>query len=344
MPSLYVTEPGAAVRKSAASLIVTIEDKAKEGMSRRRTLAEIEPHRLELIGLVGRAHITSDAMHVCLEQGVAVAWFTRGGDFKGRLVPEISRTADLRLAQYRLAHEPEAALSVSRSMIKAKLLNGAAVLSAMRANRPGRSMLGDAIQSLRTCASRVANAPGKEVLLGVEGDGARIYFSALSECFSGNISFSGRARRPPPDPANALLSFGYVLLGNMLASLLEGRGFDPYLGMMHSVRSGRPSLALDLLEELRSPLVDRFVAGLCNRRQLQPEHFEPDLRRPGGLRLTRDGLRRFFRAWERHLDSPLAGLADRQITENVVRTQVDRLAAHVRGQQTYQPFSLIERS
>jgi len=265
MPTLYVTEPGAVVRRSVASLVVTVKRRRVDGTGRREEeLAEVEPHRLEMIGLIGRAHITSDATRLCLEKGIAVSWFTRGGDFVGRLVPEISRTADLRLAQYRLAHDGDAALALSRAVVGAKLRNAAAVLSALRANRPGRTTLGQAIHDLRVSAARCAEAKAVDVLMGIEGDGARVYFGALGDCFSGEISFGVRARRPPPDPANALLSFGYVLLGNMLASLLEARGFDPYLGFFHTVRSGRPSLALDLLEELRHPLVDRLVVRVCN--------------------------------------------------------------------------------
>lgn len=344
MPTLYVTEMGAVVRKSAKSLIVTAERIGTAGVSRRQTLVEIEPHRLELISLIGRTHITSDAMHVCLEQGIDVAWFTRSGEFKGRLAPEMSRTADLRLAQYQLAHKPSEALALSQLMIEAKLLNSAAVLLAMRANRPRMTMLGKAIKSLNQAAKRTKQASNPDMLLGIEGEAARIYFSAIGQCFTGEISFSGRARRPPPDPANAMLSFGYVLLSNILASLLEGRGFDPYLGVLHKPRSGRPSLALDLLEEFRSPLVDRFVTSLCNRRQFMVDHFEPDQRRPGGLCLTRDGLKHFFHAWERHLDAPVAGAGNTEPAKTIIRAQTDRLAAHVRGNDRYKPFRLLERT
>ena len=177
------------------------------------------------------------------------------------------------------------------------------------------------------------------MLLGYEGDAARRYFAGLRLGFTGAIGFDGRARRPPPDPANALLSFGYVLLANVLASLLEACGFDPYLGFMHAVRSGRPSLALDLLEELRHPVVDRFVLRVCNRGQLRPEHFETDAER-GGVRLTRAGMRIFFRTWEAFMDAPLPGIGEEMAPEELLRRQVDRLAAHVRDRAPYQPLLL----
>ncbi len=342
MPTLYVTEPGAVVRRSAGSIVVTI-DKDPDGPGsqpeRRRRLIEVEPHRLELIALLGRVHITSDATQLCLEQGIAVAWFLANGDFVGRLVPELSRTADLRIAQFRLVENSQQALPLTKTFVSAKLHNAAGVLTALRSNRRGEPALGRAISELKTMSETISQASSREVLMGFEGDAARRYFAGLQIGFTGDICFTGRARRPPPDPANALLSFGYVLLANTLASLLEARGFDPYLGFMHTVRSGRPSLALDLLEEMRHPIVDRFVLRVCNLRQLRPEHFESDLER-GGVRLTRNGLRTFFRAWEAFMDAPLPGLAEDIPPEDLLRRQADRLAAHVRGHEPYRPLLL----
>lgn len=342
MPSLYVTEPGAVVRRRAGSIIVTL-DKDPDGpgplSKRRRELIEVEPHRLEMVGLVGHVHITADVTRLCLEQGIAVTWFTRSGDFLGRLVPELSRTADLHLRQFRLADNQAAAIDLGRVFIDAKLRNAAATISAVRSNRPRESRFGEAIFHLRRLREGLTNAKARDAVMGIEGEGARRYFQVLGLAFSGPIQFESRKRRPPPDPANALLSLGYVLLANMLASLLEARGFDPYLGILHVVRSGRPSLALDLMEELRHPLVDRFVLRLCNRRQLTLDHFERNEER-GGVRLIREGLKYFFHSWEKYLDSPMSGVDSDLTVEQIVALQVDRLAAHVRGSEIYQPLLL----
>lgn len=342
MPTLYVTEPGAVVRRRSGSLVVTLDEDvggSEPARRKRRELLEVEPHRVELIALVGRAHVTSNATRFCLERGIAVAWFRRNGDFIGRLVPELSRTADLRLSQFRIADDERHALPLARRFVAAKLNNAAAVLSALRSNRPGTANLGDAIAGLAATAARIEDASDRETLLGLEGDAARTYFSGLWAGFGGDMSFAGRARRPPPDPVNALLSFGYVLLANVLASLLEARGFDPYLGFMHAVRSGRPSLALDLMEELRHPVVDRFVLRVCNLRRIRPGHFENDPER-GGVRLTREGLKKFFAAWEAFMDAPLAGLREDVSAEAAIRRQVDRLASHVRRRDAYSPLLL----
>ena len=342
MPTLYVTEPRSVVRRSVGSVVVTLnEDPDGPGPlpERQRRLLEVEPHRLELIALVGRVHITADALQLCLEQGIAVAWLQANGNFMGRLVPELSRTADLRLAQFRMADDEPQALALAQTFVAAKLHNAVGLLTALRSNRRAQPALGRAIGELRAMADTVSQVTSREVLLGYEGDAARRYFAGLQLGFTGAIGFAGRARRPPPDPANALLSFGYVLLANVLASLLEACGFDPYLGFMHTVRSGRPSLALDLLEELRHPVVDRFVLRVCNRGQLRPEHFETDAER-GGVRLTRAGMRIFFRTWEAFMDAPLPGIGTEMSPEELLRRQVDRLAAHVRDQAPYQPLLL----
>ena len=342
MPTLYVTEPRSVVRRSAGSVVVTLNedpDGPGPGPKRQRRLLEVEPHRLELIALVGRVHITADALELCLEQGIAVAWLQANGDFMGRLVPELSRTADLRLAQFRMADDEQQALTLAQTFVAAKLHNAVGLLTALRSNRRAQPALGRTIGELKAMIDTVAQATSREELLGFEGDAARRYFAGLRLGFTGTIGFDGRARRPPPDPANALLSFGYVLLANVLASLLEACGFDPYLGFMHTVRSGRPSLALDLLEELRHPVVDRFVLRVCNRGQLRPEHFETDTER-GGVRLTRKGMRIFFRTWEAFMDAPLPGIGEEMSPEEVLRRQVEHLAAHVRDQTPYQPLLL----
>lgn len=342
MPALYVTRPGSVVRRSASSLLVTADATTASGATKRETLAQLQPHLVEAIGLVGRSHITSEATRLCLERGIAVSWFARSGRLEGRLVPAMSRTAQLRLEQYALMRD-SAAADLCSTFISAKLRNGAAVVSALRSNRPRQPPLGKAIRYLRDAASRAVRTTDKDVLLGIEGDAAKTYFSAYGACFTGEIRLASRVRRPPPDPANSLLSFSYVLLANRVASLLEARGLDPYVGFLHTVRSGRPSLALDLIEELRHPLVDRFVLRVCNRRQLGSEHFEPDPQRFGGVRLSREGLRRFFVAWERLLKSPIVGAREASTADEVLRQQVDLMAAHVRRGDAYVPFMLPEK-
>ena len=341
MPALYVTEPGTVVRYRTGSLVVTRDGNPEAPEGRRgvrQCLLEVEPHHVETIGLVGRAHMTARATRLCLDKGIPVFWMSRNGRLLGRLVPELSRTADLRLLQYRIAEDADAALALGRLFIEAKIGNAAALIAALRSNRPGVRQFGRVIAELESLKGRAATACDRSTLLGIEGDAARRYFQALGLGFSGPIGFSARQKRPPPDPANALLSFGYVLLANLVTSLLEARGFDPCLGVLHTVRSGRPSLALDMMEEFRHAVVDRFVLRTCNRRQFTPADFASHGGK--GVRLTKDGLRKFLREWEAYLDAPMAGKDADQSILRAVRIQADRLAGHIRGTGSDQPFRI----
>ena len=344
MPTLYVTRFRSVIRRRAGSLLVTLdEDPDGRGgpePERRTTLTEVEPHRLEMIGLVGSVHITRDALDLCLDQGIDVAWFSRNGRLRGRLAGPLSRTADLRLAQGDAIRDPVRRLQLASSVVAAKLSSASEVLEGLQGNRPDEDLFSRARRDLKSSIVRAGEAEDVEQLLGIEGAGARAYFEGLAAGFSSEIRFERRERRPPPDPANSLLSFGYTLLANLLTSRLEARGFDPYLGFFHQPRSGRPSLALDLLEEFRHPVVDRLVLRLCNLRILKPEDFEPDPRRAGGVVLRRGSSRRFFKEWESALGRPLRSRdgGDSSRVRDRLDQQIESLATHLRHGDPYLPF------
>jgi len=305
----------------------------------REVLLEVEPHRLEIIYLVGKVHITSDATSFCLENGIDVSWLGRNGAFKGRIVPKISRTSDLRWEQFNLTADPHRSLGLAKLIIKAKISNAISVLSSLQSNRTGCLEFGERIAELRSGREKIETIGNTSILLGLEGDAARVYFAALRLGFSGEINFTGRERRPPPDPANALLSFCYVLLSNRMSGLLEARGCDPYIGFLHAKRSGRPSLALDLVEEFRHSIVDRFVLRICNRRQVTADHFEKN-EESGGVSLTGSGLKVFFREWEKVLNRPLVGAKDSRTVSAILIDQIENFVAHVRGVKNYSPIEL----
>ncbi|MCL5269529.1 MAG: CRISPR-associated endonuclease Cas1 [bacterium] len=307
-------------------------------------LLRVPPHRLEILILMGRVHITRDATLLCLKEGIGVTWLNGNGRLLGRLVPEQSRCANVRLRQYASYANPAERAELARMFVGAKLVNAAAVLENIDANYPD-SNLKVACDGLRDRIAVLKRAPTLPEILGHEGQGARLYFDALAQAgFRGLLTFEGRRQHPAPDPVNALLSFGYVLLANRIAGLLEARGLEPAIGFFHDPRDGRPSLALDLMEEFRHPLVDRFVLQAANRRQFRPEHFEPDPERPGGVRLRAWMLRQFFGLWQKALASPLpeaGGVAGAASDAAVaIQRQVERLTAHLRRNESYRPFLL----
>lgn len=294
-----------------------------------------------MIGLVGRVHITAEATRMCFENGISVSWLSRNGKLRGRLVPELSRTADLRLLQYQTISDGTRTLELCKTIIGAKLANAASLISTIRSNRPKEPRFSGAITHLNRLRKKIPEITDLQTLLGHEGEGAAQYFSVLGLAFSGDIAFETRRRRPPPDPANALLSLGYVLLENLISGMLEARGFDPYMGVFHKQRSGRPSLALDIMEEFRHPVVDRFVLRLCNRRQLKSDDFETS-QKNSGMRLKRDSLKNFFREWEKFLDNKMANLDSDLSIEAALDRQINRLADYLRGRDLYQPLLLVE--
>jgi CRISPR-associated protein Cas1 len=172
----------------------------------------------------------------------------------------------------------------------------------------------------------------------MEGGAAAGYFQALTAAVPADLGFDGRNRRPPRDPVNALLSFGYVLVGNELQALLDAMGFDPYLGFYHQIDYGRPSLALDLLEEFRAPVVDRLVAKLFNRKIFQAKDFtvEPE----HGARLHREALKRFFPLYEEELTTPLQVDGETLTFRQLFRRQAERLARALIQGETYRGFRL----
>jgi CRISP-associated protein Cas1 len=338
VPSLYITEPGAVLRKRGRSLlVVSSADNDEDG--RETTLLEVEPHRLETVVLVGNAHITSPAMRHCVRHGIGVAWLSFGGRFLARAVTEMPRSGHVRIAQYRRAIDEETALTLARKLVEAKIGNALSVARRLQRNSPSDGAA-EAIRELKLRVTESIVPPNLPALLALEGRAARQYFSAYSKSLKGSLKMKGRTRRPPRDPVNAMLSFGYVLLANNAAALLEARGLDPSIGFLHGLRSGRASLALDLIEELRHPVVDRFVARACGLGILKPDDFELDTD-DHGIRMTKAGLGAFLRHWNTWQERPLTeqGETGPGITpEKLLHRQVDRLAEHIATGIDYQPF------
>lgn len=323
MGPLYVVEQGAVVQREGERVVVR-----KDG----QLLLSVPVFKLDSVVVFGGVQLTTQVLALLLTNGVEVSFMSTDGRLKGRLMPAESRNVHLRLQQYGCYHDPGFRLRLGRAVVRGKLLNARAVVLRYVRNHPDVS-LDDPLRSLEDALARVDQASDLDSLRGIEGRGAAAYFTAFARMVRGELSFSGRSRRPPGDPVNALLSLGYTLITQELFGAVAARGFDPYLGFYHDVRYGRPALALDLVEEFRAPVVDRLVLALVNRRMFGPEDFEEG--EEGGVLLTKDALRRFLAAYEERLAGPTP-----QGTEGgwraVFRQQVGRLVQAVRWGEAYE--------
>jgi CRISPR-associated protein Cas1 len=328
MAVVYLTEQGAILRKTGGRLVVE-----KDGS----VLLEVPSRKLDAVLVFGNVQVTTPALAELLDQGIELAFFSRSGRLRGQLTPPKARNIPLRMRQYELARSEERCLDLARELVRCKILNSAAVLRRFRQNHPD-AFEPAAVDVLDQSLAAASAAGSLEVLRGVEDAAAARYFELFGALVPAAIGFNGRNRRPPRDPVNALLSFGYVLVGNELQSLLDGMGFDPYLGFYHAIDYGRPSLALDLLEEFRAALVDRWSAALLNLRVLAAEDFSTSAE--GGVLLGRQGMQRYFPAYEKELTSPFAtGEGDLSFRQ-LFRRQAERLARALTDGEPYQGFLL----
>jgi CRISPR-associated protein Cas1 len=290
--TVYVTTPGAALRKDGENLVAEIDGEIR---------ARAPLHMLGGVVTFGAIAVTPALTGACAAAGITLTLLDRAGRFQARIEGPTSGNVLLRRAQYRLADG--AALDVARGFVVGKLSNQRAVL--MRALReddgaPDRRQMELAAARMAQLVRRAGLAPlTLDELRGVEGEGAQIYFSvfnALIRSPDDAMRFTGRSRRPPLDPVNAVLSFLYALLTHDCRSAAEGVGLDPAVGFLHRDRPGRPSLALDLMEELRPVMADRLAISLINRRQLRATDF--DRLESGAVTLKDDARRTVIEAWQ----------------------------------------------
>ncbi|PID56978.1 type I-D CRISPR-associated endonuclease Cas1 [candidate division KSB3 bacterium] len=287
MAVVYIQEQGAVLRKTGERLRVTL----KNTVLLDRPLINVSQ-----VVVFGQASITAATVQTLLEKEIEVCYLTQRGRFVGRLLPAASKNGLLRRAQYRAALDAEQTLALARQFVIGKLSNMRTML--LRYARKERSSaIEKAAEKMKAALKRSRKAVRIEQLRGHEGEGSAAYFSVFNEMIEpSEFSFRTRVRRPPTDPVNALLSFGYALLANELFSAVNIVGLDPYAGYLHADSYGRPSLPLDLMEEFRAPFIDSIVLSCLNKRMLKRADFQEEM---GAVsRLTDSGLRVFLTLYE----------------------------------------------
>lgn len=307
MPTLYVTEPGARIEKEYRRVIVTSADD--------EVLLSVPLVHVTDIVIVGSVGVTTQAMLSLLEAGVSFSIISRAGKLRGRLVPPSEGNIFLRRLQYQRAADPAFCLPIAKAIALGKLKNQRAF--AYRLCRTHPDIPKTNVEKITTAIKSAENEKDLNGLRGHEGQGAKAYFRILRATLHADWQFEKRSRRPPADPANALLSLGYSLLTQNMMTALEVVGLDPYDGFFHADVYGRPALALDLVEEFRSLIVDSVVLTVINKRILSPEDFERSAQgqpaEEGGFHLKRHALKKFLMQYNARLQTtsihPLAGRA-----------------------------------
>ena len=258
--TLYITRQESYLHKERETIVIKQGDD-KLGQFPVLTIANIL--------CFGQVSVSPFLMGFCAEKGIGLAFYTEYGRFMARVTGRHTGNVLLRREQYRWADSDTQSVGIARLMVAAKIANCRSVLLREMRNHGANNTLEKAVQRLAISRRRAGNAKSVAEVMGMEGEAAATYFSVFNELLrGGGLTFGGRVRRPPTDPVNALLSFVYSLVTQECLSALSGVGLDPYVGFLHKDRPGRPSLALDLLEEFRASWADRFILTLINRRQI----------------------------------------------------------------------------
>jgi CRISPR-associated protein Cas1 len=295
-------------------------------------------HQIDAVLVFGNVQITTQALAELLDHDIELALLSSRGRLRGQLTSPATKNIELRIAQYERYRDESFVLQLSRRIVVGKLANEQTMLQRFMDDHPEVDIKSE-IELLRRNLRAAEEAESAATLLGLEGSAASSYFGAFGKMIRVDLAFPGRRRRPPTDPVNALLSFGYTLLFNEIGSLLDGLGFDPYLGFFHKPDYGRPSLAADLLEEFRSPVIDRFTLNILNTRMFGAADFQ--LHAPsGGMHLIPEAMKRYFVAYEDYLSQNFRDAESGEETTFRLsyRRQAERLARCLKNANTYQPF------
>ncbi|MFZ5951860.1 MAG: CRISPR-associated endonuclease Cas1 [Candidatus Rifleibacteriota bacterium] len=266
--SIYISAQGSRITKVGERLVVRSQE--------NKIIEDVPFFRLTQVVCFGSIEITSAALGKLLHQGIDVVFLTLTGRFKYRLDNFNPSAVKCRIAQYQKSCDNNFRLKISREILKGKLNNAKNFL--VKRNRPACEAVSVSIWKLKSAIEMIDAAVTADELLGIEGIAAKEYFSGLKNFFKQDLGFNERNRRPPRDPVNAMLSFGYMLLLNMIQSAIEQVGLDPMFSNLHAIQDKRHSLALDLIEEFRCPVVDTVVVRLVNLVRVQPRDFFNDER------------------------------------------------------------------
>jgi CRISPR-associated protein Cas1 len=324
MSVLYVTQPEAVLSKTYEAFTVAL--KQEDGSWKKKS---VPAQTVEQVVLMGNPQVTGDALVYALELGMPVHYLSEFGKYLGSALPGYSRNGPLRLAQYALYHDTSRRLELVKAIVSAKIQNQYTVLY--------RSKMMD--NPLKSHKKLVGEQTTLDQVRGVEGLAAKDYFACWDALLKEPWSFPRRNRRPPTDPVNSLLSFAYGLLRVQVTAAVHLAGLDPYIGYLHEVHHGQPSMVLDLMEESRPLVADRLVLSVLNNRELQLGDFTESL---GAYRLSESGRKTFLQAFERKMNEEFKHpvFEYRCTYRRAIELQARLLSRHLQEGVPYKPLVL----
>lgn len=333
---LYVLTPEAYLSVDGENVVVKKDEK---------TSTRLPLHNIEHIVCFNWLGASPALMGACAERNIGLCFLSPSGRFRARVTGRVKGNVLLRKKQYAVSEQDGASVPIAASFLLGKVINCRKVIE--RAVRDHAMLvdveaLGRASATLKGILAVIPECKTVGDLMGFEGSAAKIYFSVFDQLIlqqRENFKFEERSRRPPLDNINSLLSFLYVLLTNEVASALETVGLDPYVGFLHQDRPGRPSLALDLMEELRPVFADRLALSLVNRKQVTGKGFIR--KESGGILMDDDTRKAVLNAWqERKKEEILHPYLKERIPFGLIpHVQAMLLARHLRGDlDAYPPF------
>lgn len=294
MATIYVADNDLELRKRGERVIVCRDGKV---------IKTVPLVKVDGIVVMGNASVSTPLVHLFLEHHIPITYLSFHGKYQGQLIPSISKNGALRQRQYWYSLSPERTLCLAREFVRGKLRNCRARLMRIARTSDSSTEIRHAADEIRKLLLQLDGVRALDELRGVEGLGARLYFGGWKHNLrQPGFAFEGRTRRPPKDPINALLSLGYALLQSNVEAAVQFVGLDPYIGYLHGMKHGKPSLVLDLMEEFRPAVVDSLVMAVVNKRMLSGKHFCCNY---GGVELTDTGRKIFYEAYENKIRTEL---------------------------------------
>lgn len=334
--TLYITSPDRYLSLDGENVVIRSEDEE---------IGRVPLHNLEAIVTFGYQGASPALMGACVKKNIDLSFLSPNGRFLARVSGEVRGNVTLRKQQYRLSENDEAAIAIARNCIIGKVFNSRWVLERAARDYPmrldsvrlkGKTLfLAESLRKIRVCENA-----GE--LRGLEGEAASVYFSVFDDLIlqqKEQFYFHGRNKRPPLDRTNAMLSFAYTLLAGMCGAALEAVGLDPYVGFLHTDRPGRMSLALDMMEEFRSVMADRFVLTLINKRIISGEGFSQ--KENGAVIMDEETRKLFLAQWQTKKQETIKHpyLEEKIEWGMVPYVQAMLLARYIRGDlDEYPPF------